>query len=73
MRILVVEDDRRIAGFLERGLAAEGHQVAVELDGRDGLDRARTDEFELIILDRMLPYIDGLEVAGCCARSAARR
>ena len=63
MRILVVEDDRRIAGFLERGLAAEGHQVSVELDGRDGLERARTDEFELIILDRMLPYIDGLEVA----------
>ena len=63
MRILVVEDDRRIAGFLERGLAAEGHQVAVELDGRDGLERARSDEFELIILDRMLPYVDGLEVA----------
>jgi DNA-binding response OmpR family regulator len=63
MRILVVEDDRRIAGFLERGLSAEGHQVAVELDGRDGLERARTDEFELIILDRMLPYVDGLEVA----------
>lgn len=63
MRILVVEDDRRIAGFLERGLAAEGHQVSVELDGRDGLERARTDEFELIILDRMLPYIDGLEIA----------
>ena len=63
MRILVVEDDRRIAGFLERGLAAEGHQVAVELDGRDGLERARSDEFELIILDRMLPYVEGLEVA----------
>lgn len=63
MRILVVEDDRRIAAFLERGLTAEGHHVAVELDGRDGLERARTDEFELIILDRMLPYVDGLEVA----------
>ena len=62
MRILVVEDDRRIAGFLERGLTAEGHRVAIELDGRDGLERARTDEFELIILDRMLPYIDGMEV-----------
>jgi DNA-binding response OmpR family regulator len=63
MRILVVEDDRRIASFLERGLAAEGHQVSIELDGRDGLERARSDEFELIILDRMLPYLDGLEVA----------
>jgi len=63
MRILVVEDDRRIASFLERGLAAEGHQVDIELDGRDGLERARTDEYDLIVLDRMLPYVDGLEVA----------
>lgn len=63
MKILVVEDDRRIASFLERGLAAEGHQVSVELDGRDGLERARSDEYELIILDRMLPYVDGLEIA----------
>lgn len=63
MKILVIEDDRRIASFLERGLEAEGNQVTVEYDGRDGLDRARTDDFELIILDRTLPYIDGLEIA----------
>lgn len=62
MKVLVVEDDRRIASFLERGLAAEGYQVSVENDGRDGLERARQDDFELIILDRMLPYVDGLEV-----------
>ena len=62
MKILIIEDDRRIASFLERGLIAEGYQVAVEHDGRDGLERARSDEFELIILDRMLPYLDGLEV-----------
>jgi DNA-binding response OmpR family regulator len=62
MKILIIEDDRRIASFLERGLIAEGYQVAVEHDGRDGLERARGDEFELIILDRMLPYLDGLEV-----------
>jgi len=62
MNILVVEDDRRIASFLERGLTAEGYQVSVEQDGRDGLDRVRTDPFELVILDRMLPYVDGLEV-----------
>jgi len=62
MKVLVVEDDRRIASFLERGLAAEGYQVSVENDGRDGLERARQDDFELIILDRMLPYIDGLEI-----------
>jgi DNA-binding response OmpR family regulator len=63
MNILVIEDDRRIASFLERGLTAEGHRVAVELDGRDGLERARQDPFELIILDRTLPYVDGLEIA----------
>lgn len=62
MNILVIEDDRRIASFLERGLKAEGHAVAVEQDGRDGLDRIRSDPFDLVILDRMLPYLDGLEV-----------
>lgn len=62
MKILIIEDDRRIASFLERGLIAEGYQVAVEHDGRDGLERARSDEFELIVLDRMMPYLDGLEV-----------
>lgn len=62
MNILVIEDDKRIASFLERGLTAEGHKVAVELDGRDGLERARQDAFDLIILDRTLPYVDGIEI-----------
>jgi DNA-binding response OmpR family regulator len=62
MNILIIEDDRRIASFLERGLAAEGYAVSVEHDGRDGLERARTDPFDLLILDRMLPYVDGLDV-----------
>jgi DNA-binding response OmpR family regulator len=58
----VIEDDPRIASFLERGLVAEGYQVAVENDGQDGLERARSDEFDLLILDRMLPHLDGLEL-----------
>jgi DNA-binding response OmpR family regulator len=62
MKILVVEDDRRIASFLERGLTAEGYYVAAESDGRNGLERARAEAFDLIIIDRMLPYIDGLEI-----------
>ncbi|MGN6156921.1 MAG: response regulator transcription factor [Devosia sp.] len=62
MKILVIEDDPRIASFLERGLVAEGYQVAVENDGQDGLERARSDEFDLLILDRMLPHLDGLEL-----------
>lgn len=62
MKILIVEDDRRIASFLQRGLSAEGHVVEVEYDGRDGLEQVRTGDFDLVILDRMLPYLDGLEL-----------
>ncbi len=62
MNILVVEDDPHIASFIERGLKKEGYQVSVQHDGRDGLEHARSEAFDLIILDRMLPYIDGLEV-----------
>ena len=63
MKILVVEDDPRISSFLQRGLVAEGYQVSAEKDGRDGLERARTEPFDLVILDRMLPHRDGIEVA----------
>ena len=49
MKILVIEDDRRIASFLERGLVAEGYQVSVESDGRDGLERARSELGPLVI------------------------
>ncbi|PZQ11227.1 MAG: DNA-binding response regulator [Ancylobacter novellus] len=62
MNILVVEDDRRIAAFLSRGLEAEGYQVTVAEDGRDGLEHIRNGGFDLVILDRMLPYVNGLEV-----------
>jgi len=62
MNILVVEDDKRIASLLQRGLSAEGYHVAVEYDGRDGLERVRTETFDLLILDRMLPYVDGVEI-----------
>ena len=64
-RVLLVEDDPRIVSFLQRGLQAEGYSVEVARDGRKGLDLARREEFALIILDRMLPEIEGLEV---CAR-----
>jgi DNA-binding response OmpR family regulator len=62
MNILVVEDDRRILTFLKRALEAEGHRVTVAEDGREGLDRIRGEAFDLMVLDRMLPYVDGLEV-----------
>lgn len=62
MNILVIEDDKRIASLLQRGLTAEGYHVAVEYDGRDGLERARTEPLDLLVLDRMLPYVDGVEI-----------
>jgi len=63
-RILVVEDDMRIVSFLKRGLTAEGYSVEVARDGAEGWQLARTGEFHLLILDRMLPKLDGLEL--CC-------
>jgi DNA-binding response OmpR family regulator len=61
-RILVAEDDVRIASLLARGLAAEGYDVEQTHDGRSTLDAAASGEYALIILDRMLPGMDGLEV-----------
>ncbi len=62
MRILLIEDDRRISGFLQRGLEAEGYRILLAEDGRDGLDQIRQETVDLVILDRMIPYVDGLEV-----------
>jgi DNA-binding response OmpR family regulator len=62
MRILVIEDDQRIAAFVERGLLAEGHQVEVANKGRDGLTLAEDPDIELVILDLGLPDVDGSAV-----------
>jgi len=61
-RILVIEDEPTITEFLKTGLAYEGYEVIVALDGKTGLDLFREKEFDLIILDIMLPDIDGFEV-----------
>ncbi|HEX9772510.1 MAG TPA: response regulator transcription factor [Steroidobacteraceae bacterium] len=61
-RILVAEDDVRIASFLVRGLAAEGYDVEQTHDGRSTLAAATSGEYALIILDRMMPGMDGLDV-----------
>jgi DNA-binding response OmpR family regulator len=62
MEILVVEDEVGIADFLERGLRAEGYVVTVAGDGEAGARLALEPEVDLVVLDRMLPGIDGLEV-----------
>jgi len=61
-RILIIEDDEGILTFLRRGLAYEGYEVDVATDGRSGLDIARDKPPDLVVLDLMLPGIDGLEV-----------
>ena len=62
MRILVAEDDSETAGYVARGLGEAGHNPAVAADGRDALHLALTEDFDLMILDRMMPGIDGVEV-----------
>jgi DNA-binding response OmpR family regulator len=63
MRILVVEDERRMAEVLRQALAEEGYTVSVAMDGREGLSLAETGEFDLIVLDVMLPGLSGFEIA----------
>ena len=63
MHILVVEDDRALADLLRRGLSQEGHSVEVSHDGRDGLERAESRSFDALVLDVMLPRMDGLDIA----------
>ena len=61
-RILIVEDENRIREFINRGLTYEGYHVDVAADGHAGLDLARENPPDLVLLDIMLPGIDGLEV-----------
>lgn len=63
MQILVVEDEPKMAHLLERGLTEEGYQVCVARDGREALDMSEAATFDVIVLDIMLPNIDGLTVA----------
>ena len=62
MKILVVEDDEGAADFIAAGLNARGHEATVARDGREGFERASADRFDAIVLDRMLPELDGLGV-----------
>lgn len=62
MRILVVEDDKKVAGFIQQGLQQESHAVDLALDGEIGAYQAENFEYDLVILDLMLPRLPGLEV-----------
>jgi two-component system copper resistance phosphate regulon response regulator CusR len=62
MRFLVVEDEKRIADFLQRGLESAGYAVDVASDGRSAIDMVHATDYDLIILDMMLPDMDGMKV-----------
>jgi DNA-binding response OmpR family regulator len=62
MKILLIEDEPQLASVIQRDLSSEGHDVSVAMDGVTGLDMGTKMNFELIILDVMLPGINGIEV-----------
>ena len=62
MRILLVEDDRQTATYVAKGLTEDGHVVDILADGRDGLVHATGEPYDLLIVDRMLPGVDGLNL-----------
>lgn len=62
MRILVVEDEKKVASFIKKGLEEEYYSVDVAFDGKEGLKLALSEEYDLIVLDLMLPFKDGLTI-----------
>jgi heavy metal response regulator len=61
MKILVVEDEKKVASFIQRGLEGEGFSVEVAYDGESGVEIGSQDTFDLILMDVMLPKMDGLQ------------
>lgn len=62
MKVLVVEDEVKVSNFIMRGLEEEGYTVDVAEDGKKGLELIKTQEYDVVLLDLMIPEIDGLEV-----------
>ena len=72
MKLLLVEDDEAVADHLRRALKEAGHAVDHARDGRDGLMLASGETYDVIVLDRMLPHIDGLAILRTLRASAVR-
>lgn len=64
MRVLLVEDERKMASFIERGLKEEGYVVDVAYDGEQGWEYASTNDYDAMVLDLMIPKINGLVLCG---------
>jgi DNA-binding response OmpR family regulator len=62
MQLLIVEDDRRLAHQLKKGLDEQGHTVTVASDGTEGLETAKHGDFDVLVLDVMLPGLDGFSI-----------
>jgi two-component system OmpR family response regulator len=62
MHVLLIEDDARVAAFVAKALREEGHLVDHREDGRAGLIQASSERYDVIVLDRMLPHVDGLKI-----------
>jgi two-component system, OmpR family, response regulator len=67
-KLLLIEDDPRVVRFVRRGLAAEGYAVDVAENGEDGLELCRSNDYDLVVLDRMLPGMDGMDVCDSLRR-----
>jgi two-component system alkaline phosphatase synthesis response regulator PhoP len=61
-RVLVVDDERHIVRLIQVNLEREGYQVLTAFDGKDGLQKAKNEKPDLVVLDVMMPYMDGFEV-----------
>ena len=73
VRVLIVEDEEQIARFTELELRHEGYEVAKAMDGRTGLSMAEEGNYDIILLDIMLPELNGLEVLRRLRRPSKRR
>ncbi len=72
MRVLIVEDEKRMASFIQRGLKEEGYAVDIAEDGEKGWEYASVNEYDVIILDWMLPKMDGLALCAKIRESGSR-
>ena len=62
MRILTIEDDQSTVDYITKGLNEAGHTIDAAMDGKDGIFLATTEKYDAIILDRMVPCIDGMTI-----------
>lgn len=62
MRVLLIEDDKELSDYLAKGLIEQGHEVSTAYDGKEGLSLATENNFDVLVVDRMLPKLDGLTI-----------